>query len=414
VRVWLVSDDRRLYATCRKVLVKLQDIKWDLAVVPSRPSTDGELYIWDYETDPNLAGYEGVADRKHIFIVDRKNLADLRSRFETPPIRVVLKPVNRALLESFITDAAATQERGHSHVSALRQDRDEILQELLESNLKLQEIDQARSTMVARGVQELRAPLMAFLGYCKLLFDQQLGPLSADQRKVIQRMQQSAQRLFRLSNPMFQSSLGSEIRMQPQLQAGDIEECIERAVAETTPFAEARGLTIQRDVIAPAGRFFFDPDQITQVLFTVLDNAVRFTPKGGRIGLRAYPTFWDRRARNLAEGQPESDRRKRRQDQPNAYRVEIHDSRSRPDGEPGDRTFIEYAEPDPSAEIRPGAHSGLSLSMCQQIIESHHGHILLGDEGDGSLAFVVPYLQDLDRDILDIQSAADRSIRAEA
>jgi signal transduction histidine kinase len=411
----LVSDDRRLYATCRKVLVKLQDIKWDLAVVPSRPAMDGELYIWDYETDPNLVGYDEVGERKHIFVVDRKNLAALRSRFETPPVRVVLKPVNRALLESFITDAAAAQEaRGASHVSALRQDRDEILQELLESNLKLQEIDQARSTMVARGVQELRAPLMAFLGYCKLLLDQQLGPLSADQRKVIQRMQQSAQRLFRLSNPMFQSSLGSEIRMQPQLQAADVEECIERAVVEISPFADTRGLTIQRDVTAPPGRFFFDPDQITQVLATVLDNAVRFTPKGGRIGLRAYPTFWDRRARNLAEGQPESDRRKRRQDQPNAYRVEIHGSRSNGDVDPGDRMFVEYAEPDPGTEIRAGAHSGLSLSMCQQIIELHNGQILLGDEGDGSLAFVVPFLQDLDQDILDIQSAADRSIRAEA
>jgi len=285
---------------------------------------------------------------------------------------------------------------------------------LLESNLKLQEIDQARNTMVARSVQELRAPLMAFLGYCKLLLDQQLGPLTADQRKVIQRMQQSAQRLFRLSNPMFQSSLGSEIRMQPQLQAADVEECIERAVSEVTPFAEARGLTVQRDITPPAGRFFFDPDQITQVLATVLDNAVRFTSKGGRISLRAFPTFWDRRARNLAEVQPESDRRRRHFDQPNAYRVEIHDASSRPEVDSGDFTLTEYAEPAPNAENRAGAHSGLSLSMCQQIIELHHGQILLGDEGDGSLAFVVPYLQDLDQDLLDIQSAADRSIRAEA
>jgi signal transduction histidine kinase len=408
----LVSDDRRLYANCRKVLVKLHDIKWDLAVVPSRPATDGELYIWDYETDPILSGYEAVVDRKHIFVVERKNLAALRSRFETPPVRVVLKPVNRALLESFITDVAlAIEARGDSHLSTMRQDREEILQGLLESNLKLQEIDQARNTMVARSVQELRAPLMAFLGYCKLLLDQQLGPLTADQRKVIQRMQQSAQRLFRLSNPMFQSSLGSDIRMQPQLQPADIEECVERAVSEITPFAEARGLTIQRDITPPAGRFFFDPDQITQVLATVLDNAVRFTSKGGRIGLRAYPTFWDRRARNLAEGQPESDRRRRHADQHNAYRVEIHDST---DVVPREYTLTEYAEPDPSAENRGGAHSGLSLSMCQQIIELHHGQILLGDEGDGSLAFVVPYLQDLDQDLLDIQSAADRSIRAEA
>ncbi len=388
-------------------MVKLQDIKWDLAVVPSRPAHDGELYIWDYETDPDLQGYEGVVERKHIFIVDRKNLVALRSRFKTPPVRIVLKPVNRALLESFITDAATAQE---GRISTIRKDRDEILQGLLESNLKLQEIDQARSTMVARSVQELRAPLMAFLGYCKLLLDQQLGPLSADQRKVIQRMQQSAQRLFRLSNPMFQSSLGSEIRMQPQLQAADIEDCIERAVLETSPFAEARGQTIQRDVTPPAGRFFFDPDQITQVLATVLDNAVRFTGKGGRIDLRAYPTFWDRRARNLAEGQPEADRRKRRHDQPNAYRVEINDSSGN-----GERMFTEYAEPEPNADNhRAGAHSGLSLSMCQQIIELHHGQILLGDEGDGSLAFVVPYLQDLEQDLLDIQSAADRSIRAEA
>jgi signal transduction histidine kinase len=416
LKVRLISNDRKLYSTCRKVLVKLQDVKWDLAVYPSRPSDDGEVYIWDFEADPSLEGFDQVRNATNIFVVERENVSALRAKFKIPPMWILLKPVSPVLLEGFLGDAGLGRGRSAANeqqdAASIQRDRDDMLQALLESNLLLQEIDQARRNSVAQSFRELRSPLMATLGYCRLLLDQQLGPLNAEQQKVIQRMQQSAQRLFRLSSSMLQSALGSDVPLMARFQAGDIEDCIERAVAEVAPFADARNLVIQRDVTPPGSRFMFDPEQVTQLLANLLDNAVRSTSRGGQITIRTLPVFWDRRARNLAEGAPEADRRVRQMAQPNAYRVEVSD--------PGIGLRQAALENNPellapdALGVQGSSQAGFGLGMCQQIIEAHRGRIIVETGETGFFAFEIPYVPSTERVNPAASPATGRSVRAEA
>src|SRR5664280_1608893 len=149
-------------------------------------------------------------------------------------------------------DVSAIGSQAHddrtSIANSLRADRDEILQCLIQTNLKLQEYDQDRTTFLARAVHDFRAPLTAISGYCGLLLGEPLGPLTESQREVLRRMQHSTKRLSRMAAAMFQLSVGRHVKRRLDLQRGDIRECMEQALHEITPFADDKAIAITTDL----------------------------------------------------------------------------------------------------------------------------------------------------------------------
>ena len=149
------------------------------------------------------------------FLVHRKDLAEFRRRTGPAEATILLKPITRATLSAFLGLAVASQEERISAAHSLRADRDEILQCLIETNLKLQEYDQDRTNFLARAVHDFRAPLTAISGYCGLLLSEPFGSLDENQRDVLLRMQHSAKRLSRMASAMFQLSVGATLRGCP-------------------------------------------------------------------------------------------------------------------------------------------------------------------------------------------------------
>ncbi len=266
-----------------------------------------------------------------------------------------------------------------------------MLQHLLQANLRLQEYDQDRTNFLARGVHDFRAPLMAVQGYCSLLLDGQLGTLSPEQQKVLERMQRSVKRLSRLTASMFQMSVGPHTPRRPPRTDGDIQACITQAVHEVAPVLESRQIEISLHVAPPLEGLQIDEMQIEQVLVNLLDNASRFAPRGGRIEIHAGSDFWDRRYPNMTEGHEHPDRRGTSSRQQNAYRVEVRDSG--PGVAPGDleRIFEEYTS-DSSGSDR--SRAGLGLAICRQIVGAHRGFIFAQPCAQGAtFVFVLPYVE---------------------
>jgi len=272
--------------------------------------------------------------RKHFFLLHRKHLAALQELVGTSDINVLLKPVMPATLRAFLGDAQQqrTLDCGTGNgdsagsINALRVERDEMLQFLIQANLKLQEYDQERTNFLARSIHDFRAPLTAISGYCGLLLEEALGSLTPDQREVLGRMQHSATRLSRITESMFQLSASRNIEQKLNLKNADIRDCVEQALHEVSLFLDGKRISVKVEISQPPEGLFFDKSGIEQTLVNLLDNACKFTPRNGTIEIRGYPFFWERRIRYAAALDPAMDRRVEQIKTPNSFRVDIRDS----------------------------------------------------------------------------------------
>ena len=296
MNVALVSQDADLFELCREIFNEYQSLGCHLSrVVPGTSPTEADLYIWDSTTPLDFPREIERHFSKHLFLVHRSEVAELHENLGTAKAAILLKPVTRACLSSFLGLAASTFQEDVSTAHFLRTDRDEILQCLIQSNLQLQQYDQDRTTFLTRAVHDFRAPLTATGGYCGLLLGGALGPLAEEQKEVLRRMQHSIKRLSRMASAMFELGVGRHITRQPDLRPGDMRGCVEQALHEITPFADGKNISLSVDLVPESGMVYVEPGQIEQVLMNLLDNACKFTPKGGDIEVLGYPIFWDRR-----------------------------------------------------------------------------------------------------------------------
>jgi len=386
--VKLVTQDRELIKMCREIVTNLPQQHCTFSAATSDDGdAEADVFLWDFE--PHMAHLPDVEGNpaKHLFLVHRNDLPLFRDRIATAEARIFLKPARRATLEVFLAQALAAYQDREAATTSLRADRDEILQCLIETNLRLQEYDQERTTFLARAVHDFRAPLTALSGYCGLLLGEPLGPLSESQREVLRRMQHSAKRLSRMTSAMFQLSVGRQVKRLPDLRPGDLRECLEQALHEIIPFADEKGIAIRVDLAQCDLPLYFEAGQMEQVLINVLDNACKFTPRSGSIDIRGYPFFWDRRM-SKSSLRPATERRWRATTEPNAYRVDIQDSGNAIPEEHLERIFEEYTS---YAGGRDRSGGGLGLAITRMIVNQHDGAVWAQNAESGPMfSFVLP------------------------
>jgi signal transduction histidine kinase len=375
---------------CRDVLSEIPGQKWTVTAVESG-STDGDsaLYIWDFQPKTLLPETINGSPSKHLFLVSRKDLADFQQKTKTSENNILLKPVTRATLSAFLSLAVSAPEDRISAANSLRVDRDEILQCLIQTNLKLQEYEHDRTNFLARAVHDFRAPLTALSGYCGLLLlGEPLGTITDSQKEILQRMQKSAKRLSRMASAMFQLSVGRQVKKRPELQAANIDECLEQALHEIAPFSEEKRISISTNLEPCGSLLYFEPGEIEQVLVNVLDNACKFTRKAGSIKISGYPFFWDRRKISATVAAGTERRRQNNTSDPNSYRIDIVDSGEAIPEEHLSGIFEEYTS---YSGGRDRSGGGLGLAICKMIITQHEGHVWAENTEFGPMfSFVLP------------------------
>jgi signal transduction histidine kinase len=385
MNVTVVSRDRELYRLCRDILAEVSIEKWTISVAePEGVSCDADLYLWDIQDGVMPAGFPKNSATS-LFLVPRKDLPRFRVQTEGSDPNILLKPVTRATLAAFLGLAVKAYEHRLSATTSLRADRDEILQVLMQTNLKLQEYDQDRTAFLARAVHDFRAPLTALSGYCGLLLSGSLGPLGRDQREVLQRMLNSTQRLSRMAAAMFQLSVGRQVKRRPDLRPGDFNTCLDQALHEIAPFTEDKGITVAADLSPSPQPVFFEAGQIEQVLINILHNACKFTPRSGTIQVSGYPYFWERRTHRSSVP---VERRRRSGTEANSYRIDICNSGMAIPAEHLDRIFEEYTS---YAGGKDRSGGGLGLAICRMIVSEHDGQVWAENTGAGPMiSFVIP------------------------
>jgi len=385
MKAQLASEDADLCRLCQEIIRELDGPDWD-CLFGTTEVADADFAIWDYSPGLKIPLPGTSTASKHLFLVDRNDLNEFRRTVPHADAAILLKPVTRAALSAFLGLMIASCKTA-SASNSLRADRDEMLQCLIEANLKLQEYDQDRTNFLARGIHDFRAPLTAISGYCGLLLSEGLGSVSQEQKEVLQRMQHSAKRLSRMASAMFQLSIGRHVKPRLELRNHDLEECLTQALHEINPLSEDKNISITLNLEPESGSLCFEGTRMEQLFVNLLDNGCRFTPKNGEIDIHGYPFFWDRRVLRSGAG-PGLDRRSRQMRVPNAYRIDIRNS-GVPIGQQHLRSIFEEYTSYGGAQDRSGG--GLGLAICRMIATLHHGTIWAENTESGPrFSFVLP------------------------
>jgi signal transduction histidine kinase len=381
----VVSEDRDLSQLCAGILTELAtpDGPWSLSSVSIDDMGEAaDLYIWDFQPTVSLPQNMAWTYSNLIVLAHRRDLAEVQKRFGFEP-SIVLKPATRAALSAHIGLAVSNKA-----AVSLRDDRDQILECLIEANLKLQEYDRDRTNFLTRVVHDFRTPLTVLNGYCGLLLCDPLGTLNENQQEVIRRMQYSAKRLSRMVSAMLELGVDRAIRQGPDLQKADLQRSLDQALQEIGYLSRDKDIKIDCTLEPCEDGLYFDPAQLDQVFVNILDNACKFTPRNGSIEIRGYSFFWERRGHAPSISTLPKERRISAPAGPNSYRIDIRDSGSAIAPEHLESIFEEYTS---YAGGKDRSGGGLGLAICRTIIDQHRGRIWAENTDKGPMfSFVLP------------------------
>ncbi|HEV2844147.1 MAG TPA: two-component regulator propeller domain-containing protein, partial [Thermoanaerobaculia bacterium] len=253
--------------------------------------------------------------------------------------------------------------------AARQRERQRVLESLVaertatiaEQAEKLRELDDLKSQFFANVSHELRTPLTLTLGPLQEALAGRFGPVREDLAAQLQVALRNARRLLGLVDQLLDASRLDAGSLRLRLRRGDLAAVVRHRVEAFLPLAERR--EIELSLAAPVGpvEAWFDEVQIEKVFDNLLGNALKFTPRGGKV--------------HVSLAAP-----------PEAGQVEVSVRDNGP-GIPADqlpRVFDRFYQVEAPARRRwPGA--GIGLALARQLVELHRGSISAESaEGEGA------------------------------
>jgi two-component system phosphate regulon sensor histidine kinase PhoR len=151
---------------------------------------------------------------------------------------------------------------------------------------ELRRLEQVRTEFVANVSHELRTPLTAIRGYLETLTGEALeDPEHA--RRFLEIALRHTERLGRLLDDLTDLSNIELGRVRLLRVALQVEAIVDSVLAIMAPRAAARGVSLERAVPADLPTALADHDRVEQILINLVDNAIKYTPSGGRVHVGA-------------------------------------------------------------------------------------------------------------------------------
>jgi signal transduction histidine kinase len=233
----------------------------------------------------------------------------------------------------------------------LRRRREEQAQvqtlELEQVRQQLDELDRMRTFFLALASHDLKTPLAVAINYIQTILDGFVGEVEQKQRRWMERSVVRLQELLQLSDDFLDASQLDEARIAQELEPTCLETVVQQAIAEISPRARERQVTLQTDIPPDLSWVLGSPKRLHRLLINLLDNGCKFTPQGGRVTL------------TLTEDT-------------DAVRVDVTDTGAGIPASYLPHVFEDYFRVR-RQEFIPGA--GLGLSTARRIVEAHGGKI---------------------------------------
>jgi signal transduction histidine kinase len=235
-------------------------------------------------------------------------------------------------------------------------DRFRIENALRDRNEGLEAADRLKSDFIKHVSYELRTPLNTILGFSEHLASGVPGPLNLQQEEYVQAIVSGGNTLKNLVNDILDLALVESGALRLELERIDLNALVGDIAAHAREWATKMGLALEVNVPPKSGVFLADARRLRQIVFNLLSNAFKYTPRGGAITLTAKIVGED---------------------------VQIAVGDNGP-GLPADvkATVFERFSAKSNAGTRAGA--GLGLALVNRFLELHDGWVEI-ESGQGTL-----------------------------
>jgi signal transduction histidine kinase len=264
-------------------------------------------------------------------------------------------------------------------VQELLQEREITYRNLLAAYLKLQEVNRQKTVFLASAAHELKTPLAVIKGYYDLLLTSSLGRLSEKQRDILEESKESCERLVRLVSMFLNYSALESGKLVLQLRENDMRDCLDELSKRWLEAFQRKSVRLESAFDPSIPNFRFDYQKVQQAAANLLDNALKHTPAGGCVTLRALPHFWERR---VSEASPTQERRRFRLPRPNSVEVSVADTGPGIAPEHHQEIFEDFVRVD-----RNTTGMGLGLAIAKRLVQAHRGKIWVESEASNGSKF---------------------------
>ncbi len=273
-----------------------------------------------------------------------------------------LQQQNRDLME-ILAELAEKREQ----LERLNQELNRTNRELNEANAKLRELAELKEEFLALTTHDLRSPLTVISGVISFFTSGRLGKLSPEQQNMVAMMERNAQSLIELVNDLLDASKLESGTMRLDLSTIELRGLVDELRQQMQPLAAEKEIALEEALPAGLPPLRADRAKLRRVLVNLISNALKFTPRGGRVELRAH-----------VEG-------------PGWVRVSVADNGVGIPPEDLSDIFDKYAQAR-SRATRSEKGTGLGLYITRQLVELHGGKIEVQSEvGCGStFSFTIP------------------------
>jgi PAS domain S-box-containing protein len=245
--------------------------------------------------------------------------------------------------------------RARENLQGMLQERDRLLAITEEARSKADVASRAKDEFLATASHELRTPLNAILGWARLLRSGSLDPSAF--LRGLETIERNAKAQVQLIEDILDGSRIITGKLHLEIRSADLTSIVQAAIDTVRPAAAARNISLEVRLDRAASRLQGDPDRLQQVVWNLVNNALKFTPKGGAVEVRVE------RAGTSIE-----------------LSVKDNGQGIAPEFLP--HVFERFRQADGSTTRRSGG-LGLGLALVRHLVEAHGGSVRAESEGEG-------------------------------
>jgi len=249
--------------------------------------------------------------------------------------------------------------RGIEAITLQLNEKTKMLESMVErlsfDNAELSRLNEVKSKLMSSVAHDLKQPLTSIQGYTSVLVDEEED---ASNKKILDNVVRSASNMTQLINDLMDASLMSSGRFKMNKQKFNYNELIEHLYNQYKPIAESQNINFMYFEIPDTIEVVADKLRITQVISNLLNNAFKFTQKGGTVELRYYTEGGNLRTAVTDNG------------------------RGIIDVDRG-KIFERFQQSDDMDESLKSQGWGLGLSIASDIVAAHNGIIEVDSAGRG-------------------------------